>query len=960
MGDRAAMVAPGDEWWSGTVTPERWDKIKDVLASALELAPAERTGYLDEECAGDDRLRHDVEVLLKQDQKTSADFLSQTSFAETVAALLPEEESPWIGRRVGAYQIVEKIGVGGMGEVYRAHRADDQYQKEVALKVVRAGQDSELVLSRFKNERQILAGLEHPNIARLLDGGTTEDGLPYFVMELVEGQPLNEYCDSHQLQTTGRLKLFLQACSAVQYAHQRLIIHRDLKPSNILVTAGGTPKLLDFGIAKLLDTESASETAEPTMSMFRLLTTSYASPEQIRGEALTTVSDVYSLGVVLYELLCGRHPYRVEGRAPHEVAKAVCESEPEKPSAVSDGSSERLHRDLRGDLDNIVLMALRKEPSRRYSSTEHLAADIQRHLDHLPVIARKDTASYRMSKFVSRHKLGVLASAVVAISIVSGLAVALHEAHVAREQAELARTQGMRAERRFNDVRKLAHSLMFDIHDRIQDLPGSGPTRELLLANAIEYLDSLAAEGGNEASLLRELATGYERIGDLQGHYGYANLGNTRGGLVSYEKALNIRGRLAALPSAGLDDQLELAACYRRVAYQRLSVGDTSLAFEYIERALTTVDKLADAQSVNEDVLYEQGFVYEIRGHIEGGNWSAVDLGNIQNARDDYRRAVGIDEAMLKTNPSSRSLNLALINDLVYFGNTLRALGNSDEAASNYQRALEISERLVAHEDIPSTRRMLGAVKDRIAWLREADGQWGDALRYRRDLVQIYQKLSDADPSNVLAKQDLGNVYVDLGRVLANTGQSSQALTWMNRGIEFNETVQQRNPANAEQRGILAQLYVYRADALANLRKTDEAAHDYQKALDIYAALFALSATNAHAQINIAVCESRLGRIFTQRGQSQSAIQAYDHALSITHADNVRRLSNPEAAFVDEETYGQLAILYTKLASRPISKGDAAKEYSKRAEAARNQVAAIRRQERRTTLVSPYLFNSRS
>ena len=256
------------------MTPERWQKIKDVLATVLDLAPDERAGYLAKSCAGDDLLRHDVEVLLQREQKSNADFLSQTSLAETVAVLLPEEENPWIGRRVGAYQIVEQIGIGGMGEVYRAYRADDQYRKEVALKVVRAGQDSGLVLSRFKNERQILAGLEHANIARLLDGGTTEDGLPYFVMELIEGQTINEYCDSHKLTTSERLKLFLQVCSAVQYAHQRLIIHRDLKPGNILVTSDGTPKLLDFGIAKLLDTDPATQVAEPTMSMVRLLTTS--------------------------------------------------------------------------------------------------------------------------------------------------------------------------------------------------------------------------------------------------------------------------------------------------------------------------------------------------------------------------------------------------------------------------------------------------------------------------------------------------------------------------------------------------------------------------------------------------------------------------------------------------------------------------------------------------------------
>jgi serine/threonine protein kinase len=961
------------------MTPETWEQIKGVLATALDMAPEERSGYLDQCCGGDTRLRHHVELLLQREQDVDSSFLNETSFAESAAAVLAPEDNPWLGRRVGAYRILEQIGAGGMGEVYRAFRADDQYRKDVALKVVRAGQDSVSVVTRFKNERQILASLEHPNIARLLDGGTAEDGTPYLVMELIEGQPITEYVDSRKLSIPERLKLFMQVCAAVQYAHQRLIIHRDIKPGNILVTADGTPKLLDFGIAKVLGTDLESQ-PNATLTAFRILTPEYASPEQIKGEPVTTASDVYSLGVILYDLLTGRSPYPVTLRTPQELAAAICQREPDKLSAavsrvssqkdlarfsleaaaLARGSSpHKLRKYLSGDLDNIVLMALRKEPFRRYASAEQFAEDIRRHLEQIPVLARKDTTRYRVSKFVARHKASVAVSAALLLALLAGLAFALHEARVARQQAEIARAQRARAERRFNDVRKLATSLMFDIHDRIQDLPGSSSARELLLKNAIEYLDSLASESGSEPSLLRELATGYERIGDLQGHYGYANLGDTRGGLANYEKALSIRAGLANSPSAGPDDQLELAACYRRVAYQRLSIGDTGLASEYIQRAVTGADKLAEMKPSDDKVLYELGFDYEIRGHIEGGNWSAVDLGNVQNARDDYKRAVAIDEAVLKPNPSSRSLNIALINDLIYFGNTLRELGDNEGAANNYRRALQINEQLVFREDIPSTRRMLGAVKDRLAWLCEADGKWQDALRYRRNLVQTYQKLSDADPSNVLAKQDLGTVYVDLGRVFADMGRTDQAISWMNRGIELNEMVAARNTANAEQKGILAQLYVYRGDALAGVMKTGTAKRDYQKALDIYTALSGLSSSNMHAQINIAVCESRLGRLHARQRQAASAIQAYNSALDVLHDDRVRRLSNPEVLFVAAETYSELADVLTTVARSEEGNNDLKREYVRRAESARIQSADIRKQETHRTLVSPYLFSSR-
>jgi serine/threonine protein kinase len=292
------------------MTPERWQHVKQVLAAVLEIEPASRAAYLDNVCATDQSLREEVDRFLVAEAVAGPEFLARSWFADAQSPVVLRDAELWIGRRLGRYQLVEQIGVGGMGEVYRAQRADDQYRSQVAIKLVRAGQDSVYIVSRFKAERQILAGLDHPYIARLLDGGTTEEGLPYFVMELVEGQPIDEYCKAHKFSIRSRLKLFAQVCWAVQYAHQRLIIHRDIKPANILVTAEGIPKLLDFGIAKVLNAAGAAGELDLTASAFRFLTPGYASPEQIKEEPITTASDVYSLGVVLYELLAGRSPYR--------------------------------------------------------------------------------------------------------------------------------------------------------------------------------------------------------------------------------------------------------------------------------------------------------------------------------------------------------------------------------------------------------------------------------------------------------------------------------------------------------------------------------------------------------------------------------------------------------------------------------------------------------------------------
>jgi eukaryotic-like serine/threonine-protein kinase len=443
--------------------PERWQQIERIFQSVLDCDLAGRTALLDSSCAGDAELRKEVESLLASHEACGP--TDSPALREGVTVLEHHMGRLMADRRVGPYRIVREIGRGGMGVVYLAARADEAFDKLVAVKVLPRGLEGEDIIARFRSERQILASLDHPTITRLLDGGTTEDGLPYLVMEYIEGEPIDRYCGAHKLNVSDRLRLFQQVCAAVSYAHRNLVVHRDIKPSNVLVTKEGAPRLLDFGIAKLLAPGGA--TSEVTITALHPLTPEYASPEQIRGEPVTTASDVYSLGVLLYRLLAGCSPYRAEAGSASALERAIYEAEPEKPSSavlrrtaangdsgartpvadVPEGSGERLSRRIAGDLDNIALMALRREPQRRYASADQLSDDISRHLNHLPVIARPDTRGYRLSKFVRRNRTGVVAGATVFATLIAGLGATLWQFHIARQQRDRARLEQAKAER---------------------------------------------------------------------------------------------------------------------------------------------------------------------------------------------------------------------------------------------------------------------------------------------------------------------------------------------------------------------------------------------------------------------------------------------------------------------------------------------------------------------------------
>ena len=419
----------------------------ELFKRALDRPAERRAPFLKEACGEDLELRCEVEALLKFNDQGD-EFLEEPAIEIALKSFLHGALKP--DQRIGTYKVLAQIGSGGMGEVYLAH--DQKLNRQVALKLVRFGTGGEETARHFQREAQILASLNHLNIAQLYGAEIIPDGFSFLIMEYVEGVRIDKYCDDNQLSVRDRLEMFRRVCGAVHYAHQRLIIHRDIKPANILITKEGEPKLLDFGIAKLLDPE-ASMAGEQTVTFAAAMTPEYASPEQVRGETMTTASDVYSLGMILYELLTGQRPYRIKGRNPAEIARAITEQEPARPStaiARSSGSSKSQGPNpkiLRGDLDNIVLNAMRKESQRRYASVEQFSEDIRRYLGDRPITARKDTFSYRTVKFIKRNKVAVTTATLVVLAIVTGLIVALWQAENARQQRDLAHHERLKAER---------------------------------------------------------------------------------------------------------------------------------------------------------------------------------------------------------------------------------------------------------------------------------------------------------------------------------------------------------------------------------------------------------------------------------------------------------------------------------------------------------------------------------
>jgi tetratricopeptide (TPR) repeat protein/tRNA A-37 threonylcarbamoyl transferase component Bud32 len=816
MADGEGLVAQGNQLGkSGVTSSERWKQVEALFERTLEAPAAERTGFL--RAIDDAELRREVESLLRAHEEAGA-FLDQPDQFFSAESIEVDTLSP--GQIIDRYRILREIGRGGMGAVFLAERADDEYKKQVALKLIKRGTDTNSVLRHFRNERQILAGFDHPNIARLFDGGTTDTGLPYFVMEYVDGLPIDEYCQTNALSVVERLKLFRDVCAAVSYAHRRLVIHRDIKRSNIVVTTEGVPKLLDFGIAKLLQED---DTPQATMTALQLMTPASASPEQLRGHPVTTATDVYSLGVVLYELLCGRSPYQFNTQSPHEMARVITDTEPKKPSttvARESGNSKfeiRNSKLLKGDLDNIVLMALRKEPERRYQSVDQFAEDIRRHLEERPVLARKDTLDYRAAKFVRRNKAGVAAAALVLLSLIGGIVATSREAQIAkREQA--------RAERRFNDVRKLANTVLFDYHDAIRDLPGATKVRERLVKDALEYLDSLASEAQGDPTLQRELAAAYERVGDVRGGTASGNLGDLAGAAESYTKALKIREALVAASPANTQDRRDLANSYNKVGYQFVERGDEKSGLPYLQKALALRLDLTREEPGNNEFQLELARTRNRLGY-------ALKETDPIGALAQHHAALAVCEKLAASYPRERKYRRAVWTAYEFIARVLSLQNDTSGAIEANRKALAVGEVLLAEDPINAEyRRVLVLTYQHAGDYRERTDKRGALENFRR-AVALDEGLLAADPANALTRKDLAYAYKKSADFLVDLEENSEALVYFRKALESYEKVATDAPADLVSRCLVVTCRAGVARMLARLGQTDSALEECRKAI---------------------------------------------------------------------------------------------------------------------------------
>ena len=845
------------------MTPDRLQQVRTVFEEALERPPEERQSFVEASCGGDSELKDQVMALLFADAQEEA-LVDQPALAGLHRGRGPDL-ARFEGRRIGPYLIRHQIGQGGMGVVYLATRDDDVFHKEVAFKVLRPGAGSAEVVRRFRQEREILASLDHPNIARLVDGGSSPEGAPYFVMEYVQGQPIDRYCDEHKLNITQRLNLFQSVCSAVQYAHQKLVVHRDLKPTNILVTNEGEVKLLDFGIAKLLrqpgqtDPDQAT-TLYATREGIQLMTPQYASPEQVKGQPITTASDTYSLGVILYELVTGHRPYRMKSRLIHEMARVICEEDPTRPSdvvtqseeiagegpksttltaeqisQVREGKPARLKRRLAGDLDHILLQALRKEPERRYSSVDRFREDLRRHVEGLPVAAQKNTLWYRANKLVRRHTVVVAAGFLVAASLLAGIsattwqarravrnfreadrqrtraeqegrnaqaqalearrqqASAEQQAAEARAQRLLAEAERARAQGRFDELRKLANSL-FEIEAGIRDLPGATATRKLLVTRALTYLNRLAGEAGGDLSLQRELAGAYEQIADVQGDPNGPNLGEWRNALSNYRAALSIWEEQFRKAPADHQNHSRWWRTFVKTAMKLHDLGDLEAQRLHIRNGLRFVEGF---DAVRDDrIAVDRAYTQWLRA-------SALALdGNRAGALETWDRAVGAMEMVVKQHPADQRLRDEF---LVLLHATVLALGNRADPASELRisetviRSLEEATPADAGQGATGDLGLILAIRGRAL---VASGDSLKALECYRQALHESTTLLARSARNPLAGFVLASVLLDFSTTFPSE-QVGDGLNQYRKYLDAARDSSGADPVNAEARRVL-------------------------------------------------------------------------------------------------------------------------------------------------------------
>lgn len=891
------------------MTPERWQHIQNLFHAALDQAPNERATFLEEACAGDRALRSEIESLLASSEEVGS-FIEGAiqGVAESVTG-----DQAAAGRRIGPYQLIREIGRGGMGAVYLAERADDQYRKQVAVKLVKGDMGTDEILRRFRHERQILANLDHPNIARLLDGDTTEEGLPYFVMEHVAGQPIDQYCDARKLSIIDRLNLFRNVCSAVHYAHQNLVVHRDLKPSNILVTADGVPKLLDFGIAKMLHPEPEASTLTATAIGQRPMTPDYASPEQVRGEPITTATDVYSLGVLLYELLTGHRPYHFKNRLPQEVERVISEVEPERPStAVSrtdpisgsddpspvtitprsigenrDETPERLRRRLAGDLDNIVLMALRKEPQRRYASVEQFSEDIRRHLGGLPVIARKDTFGYRGGKFIKRNKAGAaMASIIFTIVIGFAITMAVQSVRLARERDRALSAEQLAADKRAEAESERDRAIAAELlaaeqrgeAERARDAEKEQRQRaETLLSRAVKAEE----EAIGEAARAKTEAETSKRVSEfLVGLFEGSDPGRSRGNTITAREILD---KGSAKIANELKDQPKVQATLMDTmgqVYESLGLYDSAAPLHEqalkLRRQTLGNEHVAVAHSLNNlaEVLRRKGdypraeSLYRealaLRRKLLGKEHADVaesldNLAIVLDFRGDYKAAEPLyREALAMRRRVHGQEHIEVAESLNNLGELLRKKGDYATGEPLHREALAMRRKLLGKEH-PDVAISL----DNLAILLHSKGDLDAAEALYRESLPIFRKV-------------LGEEHPDVATNLSNL-----AVLLYSKG-SYDTAEPLNRESLAMRRKLLGEDHADVALSLNNLAVLLKAKGDFAGAEPLYReALSIHRKLKGEEHPNVAQALHNLARLMHDKGDYAAAEPFYSQALEL-------------------------------------------------------------------------------
>ncbi len=751
------------------LTPESWAEITELFGQALDLPAERRAAFLARLQGEDPAIARELACLLEEHEQPG-DFLP----APAISAPLITDLS---GSQVGPYRLVRLLGDGGMGAVYLAERSDGAFSKQVALKVLSPAFFH--AQERFQQEREFLARLDHPNVTRLLDGGSTPNGLPYLVMEYVDGLSITRYGADRQLNLDARLLLLLQVCAGIAHAHQRLIIHSDIKPENILVTADGTVKILDFGIATLRDS-TRTATLQPA-------TPAYASPEQLSGEPMTTASDVYSIGVVAHVVLTGSLPYQLRSNRLDEILDAVRTATPLVASQTP-GLDPRRVRQLRGDLDTILARAIAKDPERRYASAQQLAEDVERYRHGFPVRARPHTVGYRLRRFVGRYRVACALAALIALSLVAGVAVSRWQANV--------------AQRRFDDLRSFAHAVVFDINDALSTIPGTTQARERLVDTALQYLDRLGRENLSDPALREELAAAYLRIGRVQGGAFRANLGDSAGALASFQKAIAAVG--ASTATAGLERvaiaaHIEIAslandpiqslpeldaairAAERRLAADPNDIGTLRLiADAYTWRATVDheIDQVLDEERTTD---LEIGFRTRVLALVPDDWLSEIALAdamaqralaleqrtNYAGSLAELRAAETMLESLLKKQPGNQLVARGLAEKRSRAGPVLLAMGNASDAAATIQSAVEILEPIVqADPGNAQYRGDLAFARFRLAEVLRAQGQTARALDLHQQVLAIRRARVARDPHFTFIRWDLSRSLNAVGQLL--------------------------------------------------------------------------------------------------------------------------------------------------------------------------------------------------